>query len=290
MWHGTITALITPFRSDESFDAGAFERLIEAQIAAGVEGIVACGTTGESPTLTHGENIDIIERAVRIAAGRTNVIAGTGSNNTAEALFMTERAAAAGADAALLVVPYYNKPSQAGLIAHYRAIAEAVPQLPLILYDVPGRTGIRLAPETILELAQVPNIVALKDATGGLETLQAIIPMLPTGFTILAGDDNMTLPMMRQGATGVISVASNLLPARIKALVDAARAEDWPAAESLAAEFDELFGLCFLEANPIPIKSLLALRGVCEPVFRLPLCPPSAEHQRRLEDYLAKLG
>ncbi len=289
MWQGTYTALITPFCADESIDEDIFARLIEDQIVAGVEGVVIAGTTGESPTLTHQENIDIIRLAVKIVDGRTKVIAGTGSNSTREAICMTEKAAEAGADAALLVVPYYNKPSQEGLFLHYQAIANAAPNLPLILYDVPGRTGIRFAPETIIRLARIPNIVALKDATGTLDTLKAVIDKVPTDFSILSGDDDLTLELIRAGGKGVISVASNIAPQRMKALVDAALAEDYPTAEKIDSELKELFDLCFVEANPIPIKAMMTLQNKCEPIYRLPLCPPSAAHQERLEALVKNL-
>lgn len=286
MMQGTFTALITPFRNDESFDRQAFAKLIEEQIAAGIEGIVAVGTTGESPTVTHEENIEIIRAAVECARGRTKVIAGTGSNSTREAITMTRQAAEAGADAALLVVPYYNKPSQEGLYRHFKAIAEAVPNLPLILYDVPGRTVIRLAPPTILRLAQIPNIVALKDATGGLETVSAIAGQLPQDFSILSGDDGMTLAMMRLGARGVISVVSNILPGKVKAMVDAALSGNFSKAEIIEKELTGLFKICFIESNPVPTKTMLALMGKCEEVFRLPLCPLAPENRQKVTEYI----
>ncbi len=282
MWQGTFTALITPFASDGSIDETAFAQLIEAQIAAKVEGIVIAGTTGESPTLTHQENIELVRLAVEIVNGGTKVIAGTGSNSTNEAICMTKKAAEIGADAALLVVPYYNKPSQEGLFLHYQAIAKCAPDLPIILYDVPGRSGIRFAPETIVRLAQISNIVALKDATGSLDTFHAVFDKLPADFSILSGDDALTLSMIRAGGKGVIAVASNIVPAQMKALVDSALSGDFAKAEAVDAELQKLFELCFVEANPIPIKWMLALQKKCKPVYRLPLCAPSAEHQEQL--------
>ncbi len=282
MWQGTYTALITPFCPDASFDRDAFANLIEEQIAAQVEGIVVCGTTGESPTLSHQENIDIIKVAIDIVQKRTKVIAGTGSNCTREAICMTEKAAANGADAALIVVPYYNKPSQEGLFLHFQAIAQSTPDLPIILYDVPGRTGVRLASETILRLATIPNIVSLKDATGDFATIDAIIEKLPADFTILSGNDDMTLPLIKKGAQGVISVASNVRAEQMKALVDAALVGDFSTAEKIDAELVELFELCFVEANPTPIKTILALQGKCEEVFRLPLCPLDAQNRQKV--------
>lgn len=286
MLQGTFTALVTPFRADENFDEAAFARLIEEQIAAGIEGVVPVGTTGESPTVTHAENIDIIVAAIKAAAGRTKVIAGTGSNSTREAICMTEKAAAAGADAALLVAPYYNRPSQEGLYRHFLAIAKTVPGLPLVIYNVPGRTGVRIETETILRLAENPSFVALKDATGNLDMVRSLKGRLPAEFTILSGDDALTLAMIREGGQGVISVASNLFPAKVKALTDAALSGDFATAERLHAELADFFAACFCESNPVPIKTMLALAGKCEEVFRLPLCELSPQNRERVKAFV----
>ncbi len=286
MLKGTFTALITPFKRDGSFDRAAYKKIIEQQIAAGIEGLVAVGTTGESPTVTHDENIEIIDECVKIADGRTKVIAGTGSNSTSEAEYMTRRAAELGADYSLLVCPYYNKPSQEGLYRHFKQIAEAVPQMQHILYNVPGRTGASIAPETVIRLAEIPNIVALKDATGKTEDIDALNERLPAYFSILSGDDDMTIELMKKGASGVISVASNLRPATVKAMVDAVLENRLDDAERIFTEISPLFRACFAESNPLPIKTLMAMEGRCEEVFRLPLCEVSPKTRALLKGFV----
>ncbi len=286
MLRGTFTALITPFTERGDFDRSAFRKIIEEQIAAGIDGVVAIGTTGESPTVTHDENIQIVEYAVDIVHGRTKVIAGTGSNSTKEAIDMTKKAARVGADAAMIVCPYYNKPTQEGLYLHFKTIAEEVPEIPQILYNVPGRTGVNLLPETTLRLSQIPNIIALKDATGSREHLHILEGKLPEYFSILCGEETLTVDFIKAGAHGVISVASNLYPQIVKAMVDAALSNDFNTAEKINAEEMDFYKACFCESNPIPIKTMMSMAGKCEEVFRLPLCNISPENRKRVQNFV----
>jgi 4-hydroxy-tetrahydrodipicolinate synthase len=281
MFRGTFTALVTPFR-DGAFDEPAFERLIEWQIDSEVAGIVPVGTTGESPTLDHAEHNRVIEVAVKSARGRCQVIAGTGSNSTAEAIALTQEAEKAGADGALLVAPYYNKPSQEGLFRHFKAIAENT-KLPVILYSIPGRCGIEIAVETVVRLArECANIVALKEAGGSAERVNQLRSVLPEEFDILSGDDPLTLPFMASGAVGVISVASNIIPREIVQIVRAFAAGNVADARALHFKFYPLFKDLFLETNPVPIKSALAWAGRISPELRLPLCEMTEINQQKL--------
>ncbi|MEZ5988598.1 MAG: 4-hydroxy-tetrahydrodipicolinate synthase [Planctomycetota bacterium] len=270
-FRGNFVALVTPFRQDGSIDWDALERLVEDQIAGRVSGLVPCGTTGESPTLSHEEHDEVIARVVGFAAGRVPVVAGTGSNSTAEAIRSSRHAEESGAAALLLVAPYYNKPSQEGLYRHYHAIAEAC-GLPIVVYNIPGRCSVEIAHETLVRLAAHPRIVAVKEATGNLLHVSEL--RRDTGLQVLAGDDALTLPALALGGCGVVSVASNLEPARMSRLVAAALAGDL---EGARAVHDELFplmkGLLSLATNPLPVKTGLALRGKVAEVFRLPLCP-----------------
>ncbi len=270
---GTYTALVTPFR-DGHVDSDRLERNIEAQIAAGITGVVPCGTTGESPTLSHDEHRAVVEQTVRFVAGRCQVIAGAGSNATAEAQALSQHAADAGADAVLMVNPYYNRPTQAGLIQHFETLADAV-DVPMVLYNIPGRTAVELSAQTIAHLAQHERIVGVKEATGKLDMTSEIV-MLTQGlnFNVISGDDSLTLPLMAVGATGVTSVLSNLLPARVKSLVDAAARGDYTKARELhVALFPLCRGLLSLSTNPIPIKAALAQRGEDTGELRLPMTP-----------------
>jgi len=288
MFSGTITALVTPFRNDQ-FDESAFTRLIEAQIAGGVDGIVPVGTTGESPTLDHAEHIRVIELAVQVAAGRVKVIAGTGSNSTAEAIQLTVEAEKVGADAALHVAPYYNKPSQQGLFLHFGKIAEAT-KLPIILYSIPSRCGVEIAVDTVARLAAAyPTIVAIKEAGGTVERVSALRGALPVTFEILSGDDSLTLPFIAAGAAGVISVASNLIPAEVAALVRAALSGDFTTARREHFRLYPLFKDLFIEPNPVPVKHALALRDEMLPDVRLPLCEMSPGGAAKLEATLRSL-
>jgi len=286
MFQGLYTALITPFDQEEKIDFPAFDALIEEQILAGVSGVVVVGTTGESPTLSHEENSKLIERAVKISKGRTQIIGGTGSNSTSEAISMTKRAEKSGVDGVLLVCPYYNKPTQHGLFLHFEAIANACPKIPVILYNVPGRSGVRMEKETILKLAKIPNIVSLKDATGSCEQLETYISELPEDFSLLSGDDALTLEMMEKGAKGVISVASNLYPKEIQNILSLALKGKMEEAKKEDKKWHDFYHSCFLESNPIPIKAMMAMAGKCEEIFRLPLCPPSEKTRETLRSFL----
>jgi len=288
MFQGTHTALVTPFTEDR-VDEAAFQQLIDAQIAGGISGIVPVGTTGESPTLTQEEHMRVIALGIQHAAGRVKVIAGTGSNSTSEAVAMTVEAEKLGADAALLVAPYYNKPSPEGLFRHFARIAEAT-RLPLILYSIPGRCGIEIGVETIVRLVEkYPNVVAIKEAGGSVERVSAIRAVTPPAFEILSGDDSLTLPFMAVGAVGVISVASNIIPAQVAALVNAALAGDYAKARGFHFQLYALFKDLFLEPNPAPIKHALALQGRMSRDLRLPLCEMGAATAAKLEATLRQL-
>jgi len=288
MFVGTSTALITPFR-DGKVDYEGFRRLIEAQIAGGVNGIVPVGTTGESPTLSHEEHCDVIQSAVEIAAGRVNVIGGTGSNATDEAIALTQAAEKAGADGALIVAPYYNKPSPEGLYRHFRAIAEAT-KLPIILYSIPGRCGIEISLSTVTRLAaDCPNIVAIKEAGGSVERVSQLRQILPGTFEILSGDDSLTLPFLSVGAVGLISVASNVAPALVSELVRTAREGNMTRAEELHRRLYPLFKNLFIESNPAPVKYALSLTMGLSPELRLPLVEMSEKNRTIVRDTLADL-
>jgi len=287
MFRGTFTALVTPFR-DGGIDTSAFEKLIEAQIAAGITGIVAVGTTGESPTLSHEEREQVIRLAVAIANKRGQVLAGTGSNATHHAVVDTKAAEKLGADGALLVAPYYNKPSQEGLFRHFKTIADAT-SLPIMLYNIPGRCGVDIAPDTVARLAkECRNIVSIKEASGSVERVSELRARLPESFTILSGDDSLTLPFMSVGAVGVVSVASNLFPAEICELVRAYQSGDVKSAENLHRKLFPLFKDLFIEPNPVPVKTALGWRGAMSGECRLPLCEMSEANQARLRKSLAE--
>ena len=281
---GTHTALITPFR-DGRVDETSLRNLIREQVAAGVDGIVPCGSTGESATMDHAEHERVIAISVEEAAGRVKVIAGTGSNNTAEAVRLTRYAKRAGADAALLISPYYNKPTQAGHVAHYRAIADAA-DLPLFVYNIPGRTGVNILPETIAEMAEHPMIVGVKEASGSLDQITRIIHLAGDGFTVLSGDDSLTLPLLAVGGHGVIGVIPNVAPAETCSLVRAARAGDYAEARRIHYELLPVIQALFTETNPIPIKAAMAMLGKCSPELRMPLTPITEPNRRRLETVL----
>jgi 4-hydroxy-tetrahydrodipicolinate synthase len=280
---------VTPFR-EGSLDGAAYERLIEQQIAAGVDGIVPVGTTGESPTVGHQEHVEIIRLAVAAAHGRCKVIAGTGSNSTREAITMTREAEAAGADAALLVAPYYNKPSQEGLFRHFQAIAEST-GLPLILYSIPGRCGVEIGVETVRKLAaECPNVVSIKEAGGDVDRVSRLRAAVPGSFTILSGDDSLTLPFLAVGAVGVISVASNLIPADVCNLVRAFSAGKIDVALAAHERLYPLFKDLFIEPNPVPVKTALAwVNDWFSPEVRLPLCEMSASNLEKLRSTLVNL-
>ncbi|AEC02004.1 4-hydroxy-tetrahydrodipicolinate synthase [Parasphaerochaeta coccoides] len=289
-FRGVHTALITPFTATGEVDEVALARLVEYQIGSGISGLVPCGTTGESPTLTHPEHDRVIELVIEYAAGRVPVIAGTGSNATSEAIRLSLHAEQAGADAVLLVNPYYNKPTQKGLYLHFKAIAEAI-SLPCILYNIKGRTGVNLETETLTALARdCHNIVAVKEASGDLNQMKDVIAHRRHGFRVLSGDDNMVLDLIEAGGDGVISVASNLFPRLMSTMVAQALAGNRDGSRALGAQLDEFFHSCFLETNPIPIKTAMAMCGWCNEEFRLPMCSlEKEEHRLRLQAAVDKL-
>ena len=289
MFEGTYTALVTPFRNGQ-VDVKAFEALIERQVAAGIEGIVPVGTTGESPTLNMQEHVRVIELAVQFAKKRTKVVAGTGSNSTVEAIELSTGAQKAKADALLLVAPYYNKPSPEGMYQHFRAIASAV-DLPIMLYSVPGRCAVEITVETIGRLAKdCPNVRAIKEAGGKPERVDAIRKVVPANFEILSGDDGMTVEFMKRSAIGVVSVASNLMPAEVKALVDAAARKDWKKAEELNQKYAGVFRDLFIESNPGPVKAAMAAKGWLADELRLPLVPITEASREKLFRTLKEAG
>ncbi|MDP8236937.1 MAG: 4-hydroxy-tetrahydrodipicolinate synthase [Candidatus Erginobacter occultus] len=284
MFQGSMVAIVTPFKDGE-IDFDTLGKLIDFQVKNGTDAIVPCGTTGESPTLTHQEHDRVVQYVVEKVAGRAKVIAGAGSNSTAEALQLTRHAEDVGADGALVITPYYNKPTQRGLIGHFRRIAEET-AIPLVLYNVPGRTGVKLDPETIAELAVIENIVAVKEACGSVDQVNQILNLCD--ITVLSGDDMLTLPMMSVGARGVISVAANIVPREVNLLVHAALDGNWEEARERHFQLYSLFQMMFLETNPIPVKTSLAMMGKVREEFRLPLCGLSPGHRVELEELLQR--
>ncbi len=278
---GVYTALITPFTKGGNVDEDALRKIIEFQIKSGVSGLVPCGTTGESPTLSHEEHDRVIRLTVEAAAGRVPVIAGTGSNATSEAIRLTKHAEESGVDAVLLVNPYYNKPTQKGLYLHFKAIADSV-KIPCVLYNIKGRTGVNLETETLAQLARdCSNISTVKEASGDLQQMKDVIGATDSTFHVVSGDDNMTLDLIEAGGKGVISVASNLIPERMVEMVSLALDGDFAAAREKERELSQFFKTMFIETNPIPIKTAMAMRGWCEEEFRLPICSLSTEENRR---------
>jgi 4-hydroxy-tetrahydrodipicolinate synthase len=288
MFTGTGTALVTPFRTDGSLDEGTLRRLIQRQIDAGVDFLVPCGTTGESPTLTHEEHVRVVEIAVGLAKGKVPVLAGAGGYNTAEVIAMARELAELGADGFLSVTPYYNKPTQEGLFQHYRAIAGAVP-LPIILYSVQGRTGVNIEPATVKRLSQIENIVGIKEASGNVSQMAAILNAVPEEFIVLSGDDAITLPLISLGGRGVISVVSNEIPGEMSRLTRAALQGDFRTAREIHRRYHPLMEINFVESNPGPVKAAMAEMGLLESVWRLPLVPPKAENQARIRAVLESL-
>ena len=289
MFTGTGTALVTPFRFDGSLDEPTLRRLVLRQIEAGIDFLVPCGTTGESPTLTHEEHLRVVRISVELAKGKVPVLAGAGGYNTSEVIVLARELAALGADGILSVTPYYNKPTQEGLFQHYRAIAEAVP-LPIILYSVQGRTGVNIEPATVRRLAEIENIVGIKEASGNVSQMAAILNAVPEDFIVLSGDDAITLPLIAIGGRGVISVVSNEIPAEMSQLTSLALHGDFPGARAIHRRYHPLMEINFVESNPIPVKAAMAEMGLLEPYWRLPLVPPKAENQARIRAVLESLG
>jgi 4-hydroxy-tetrahydrodipicolinate synthase len=288
---GCATALVTPFKADGAVDEEALRRLIERQIVGGVRLLVPCGTTGESATMTEEEDQRVIAITVEVARGRARVIAGTGSNSTVDAIRYSQAARSLGVDGVMLVAPYYNKPTQEGLYAHFRAVAEAVQDLPVIIYNVPGRTGCNIAAQTTLRLArEVPNIVGIKEASGDFAQIMTILRERPNGFRVFSGDDSLALPLIALGADGLISVVSNEVPDLTSRMIDMALAGDWAAARQMHYRLLPLMEANFMESSPGPVKAALAMMGLIEERYRLPLVPVQEKTKARLREILTELG
>ena len=289
MFTGTGTALVTPFCADGSLDEPTLRGLVKRQIAAGIDFLVPCGTTGESPTLTREEHLRVVEITVELAKGRVPVLAGAGGYNTAEVIALARELALIGVDGILSVTPYYNKPTQEGLYQHYRAIAAAIP-LPMVLYSVQGRTGINIEPATVKRLAGIESIVGIKEASGSVAQMAAILNMVPENFVVLSGDDAIALPLISLGGRGVISVVSNEIPAEMAELTRAALQGDFSRARELHRRYHPLMEINFVESNPIPVKAAMAEMGLLEASWRLPLVAPKAENLSRIRGVLESLG
>ena len=288
MFKGAIVAIVTPFKNGR-VDEDTFRELIEFQIVNGTDGIVPCGTTGESSTLSHEEHDRVIEIAIDAAGKRVPVIAGTGSNSTEEALRLTRHAYEAGADGALMVCPYYNRPTQEGLYQHFKVIAEKVP-IPIIPYNIPGRTGVNMMPETVARLSGISNIVGIKEASGSLKQMQDVISLCGEMFNVLSGDDFFTLPLLLIGGKGVISVISNVVPADMAAMVDAFEAGEINRARKLHDKMVPLIDALFIETNPVPVKAALSMMGKIDYDVRLPLCKMSESNYEKLMNAMKEYG
>ncbi|MEP6536419.1 MAG: 4-hydroxy-tetrahydrodipicolinate synthase [Bryobacteraceae bacterium] len=289
MFTGCGTALVTPFRKDQSLDETALRGLVKRQIEAGINFLVPCGTTGESPTLTRKEHLRVVEITLEEAKGKVPVLAGAGGYNTADVIELAKEIEHLGADGILSVTPYYNKPTQEGLYQHYKAIAAAT-RLPIVVYSVQGRTGVNVEPGTLKRLAEIESIVGVKEASGNIAQMASVIQQVPEAFNVLSGDDAITLPLLALGGRGLISVASNVIPAEMTALTQAGMRDDYKSARELQRKYLPLMDVNFIESNPIPVKYALALLGLLEPVWRLPLVPPQPASQTRIEQVLTSAG
>jgi 4-hydroxy-tetrahydrodipicolinate synthase len=288
-WFGVGTALVTPFTPSGDVDEAALRRLVERQVEGGVHFVVPCGTTGETPTLTSEERDLVVRIAVEVCQDRIPVLAGVGGYNTEEVAELAEHTETLGVQGLLSVTPYYNKPTQEGLVQHYTAIA-ARTSLPLIVYNVPGRTGCNVEPWTLARLAQIENIVGVKEASGNMAQMCEVCRVVPADFSVLCGDDALALPLMAVGGRGVISVASNVVPDRMAKLVNAALEGNFAAARAEHTALLEFMNVNFIESNPIPVKAALAMLGLCSEVYRLPMVPPSPASRDRIRQVLAELG
>ena len=286
---GCGTALVTPFRRDQSLDEETLRKLVRRQIDAGIDFLVPCGTTGESPTLTRFEHLRVVEITVEESGGRVPVLAGAGGYNTHEVIELAKEVEERGADGILSVTPYYNKPTQEGLVQHYEAIAASTP-LPIVVYSVQGRTGVNVEPATLARLARIENIVAVKEASGNIAQMANVLHEVPSHFTVLSGDDAITIPLIALGGRGVISVVSNEIPGPMTQLAQACLRGDFEAARAIQAQYLPLMNVNFVESNPIPVKAAMALMGLLEPVYRLPMCAPSASNITRIEKVLETVG
>jgi 4-hydroxy-tetrahydrodipicolinate synthase len=286
MFKGAITAIVTPFNGGE-VDYKAYEKLVKFQLKDGINGIVPCGTTGESATLSCEEHNKVVELTVNLVGKRIPVIAGTGANSTEEAIELTRHAKKVGADASLQVTPYYNRPTQEGLYRHYKKIAEEV-KIPIILYNVPARTGVNLLPDTVIRLSQIKNIVGVKEASGSMDQVSEIIRGAKKGFSVLSGDDSLTLPILSLGGNGVISVASNIVPKKIARMVALYLGGKIKDAENAHYDLYDLMKSLFIETNPVPVKAALGLMGMISPAVRLPLCEMSEGNMKKLAGVLER--
>ena len=289
MFTGCGTALVTPFRKDQSLDEETLRKLVRRQIQAGINFLVPCGTTGESPTLTHKEHLRVVEITLEEAKGKVPVLAGAGGYNTAEVIDLGKKLAHMGADGILSVTPYYNKPTQEGLVQHYTAIAKAV-ALPIIVYNIQGRTGVNVEPATLKRLAGIDNIVGVKEASGNIGQMATVLHLLPEPFVVFSGDDAVTIPLIALGGRGVISVVANEIPAEFSKLTHFALAGDSAGARALQRQWFSLMEVNFCETNPGPVKAAMALMGLLEPVFRLPMVPPSEANRAKIEAVLKSTG
>ena len=286
---GCGTALVTPFRKDGSVDEPTLRKLVRRQIDAGINFLVPCGTTGENPTLSRAEHLRVVEITVEEAAGKTPVLGGAGGYNTAEVVELAKELKHIGVDGLLSVTPYYNKPNAEGLFQHYKAVAAATP-LPIIVYSIQGRTGINVEPATLKRLAEIDTIVGVKEASGNVSQMAAIVHMLPADFSVLSGDDALTIPLIAMGGHGVISVISNEIPGEMTKLVQLARAGDFAGARAIQRKFFDLMTVNFVEPNPGPAKAAMAMMGLLEPAWRLPMVPPSEVNRARIETILKAAG
>jgi 4-hydroxy-tetrahydrodipicolinate synthase len=286
---GCGTALVTPFRADQSLDEATLRRLVRRQIDAGISFLVPCGTTGESPTLTREEHLRVVEIAVEEAKGRVPVLGGAGGYNTREVIELARELENLGVDDILSVTPYYNKPTQEGLYQHYKAIAAAI-RLPIVVYSVQARTGVNVEPATLARLAAIPNIIGVKEASGNIAQMASVIHQVPPDFIVLSGDDAITLPLMALGGRGIVSVVSNEIPAEMAQLAQLCLAGDFAGARAMQRKYLPLMEVNFIESNPIPVKAALALMGLLEPVYRLPMVPPKEENLTRIERVLESVG
>ena len=289
LFKGCGTAMVTPFQNDGSLDESTLRFLVKRQIAEGINFLVPCGTSGESPTLTHKEHLRVVEITLEEAKGRVPVLAGAGGYNTAEVIELAKELKTMGVDGILSVTPYYNKPTQEGLYQHYKAIASAA-KLPIIVYSVQGRTGVNVEPATLKRLSEIEYIVGVKEASGNVVQMASIVNQVPSDFAVLSGDDALTIPLIALGGHGLVSVISNELPAEMTILVQRALAQNFEGAREIQRKYFPLMEVNFVESNPIPVKAAMALMGLLKPVWRLPLCAPSAANQAKIEKVLESLG
>jgi 4-hydroxy-tetrahydrodipicolinate synthase len=285
MFTGCGTALVTPFKKDLSLDEATLRSLVQRQIDAGINFLVPCGTTGESPTLTRAEHLRVVQITVEEARGRVPVLAGAGGYNTHEVIELAHAIEGLGADGILSVTPYYNKPTQEGLYQHYSAIAAAI-RLPIVVYSVQGRTGVNVEPSTLARLAKIVNIVGVKEASGNIGQMATVINEVPDSFLVLSGDDAITIPLIALGGRGLISVASNEIPAEMAQIAQHSLAGNFAAARDIQRKFLPLMNINFVESNPIPVKAAMALMGLLEPVWRLPMVPPSPSSLAKIQTVL----